>query len=698
MKSKAVTVRGDFGMSEQGTLEDKCVNAIRFLAADAIEKAKSGHPGMPMGAAAAAYTLWTRHLKHNPADPLWADRDRFVLSAGHGSMLLYALLYLTGYDLSLEDLKSFRQWGSKTPGHPERRHPPGTEMTTGPLGQGFGAAVGMAIAETHLAARFNRPDHRMVDHFTYVFASDGDLMEGLSSEASALAGHLGLGKLVVLYDDNGIVLSGSTALAFTEDIDRRFAAAGWQVTLVPNGNDVAAVDWALGEAKAETTKPSFIRLRTTIGFGAPEKQNTSAAHGNPLGLEEVRAAKSHLGWPQEPPFFVPEEVLVFYRRAGAVGAGCETAWQGAFARYAAAYPKEAAEFERVMKGDLPDGWEKVLPVYGPGTKDVATRKTSEAVLQTLAPVIPELMGGSADLNPSTFTWLKGQGDFQRPGEPPAGLEGAVGGEWGYGGRNIHFGVREHAMAAIAGGMALHGGVIPFTGTFFTFADYMRPSIRLAALMGLRVVYVFSHDSIGVGEDGPTHQPIEQLMSLRAIPNLTVIRPADANETVEAWRVALEKTSGPTALVLTRQNLPVLDRQVFRPAAGLRRGGYLLWESVDGEPETIVIGTGSEVEIALDAGRKLAAEGIRVRVVSLPSWELFDREPQGYRDGVLRPAVRARVAVEAGIRLGWEHYVGLEGEIVGIDHFGASAPYKVIYEKFGITADAVAAAARRLLGR
>jgi transketolase len=698
MKSKAVTVRGDFGMSEQGTLEDKCVNAIRFLAADAIEKAKSGHPGMPMGAAAAAYTLWTRNLKHNPADPLWADRDRFVLSAGHGSMLLYALLYLTGYDLSLEDLKSFRQWGSKTPGHPERRHPPGTEMTTGPLGQGFGAAVGMAIAETHLAARFNRPDHRMVDHFTYVFASDGDLMEGLSSEASALAGHLGLGKLVVLYDDNGIVLSGSTALAFTEDIDRRFAAAGWQVTLVPNGNDVAAVDWALGEAKAETTKPSFIRLRTTIGFGAPEKQNTSAAHGNPLGPEEVRAAKSHLGWPQEPPFFVPEEVLVFYRRAGAVGAGCETAWQGAFARYAAAYPKEAAEFERVMKGDLPDGWEKVLPVYGPGTKDVATRKTSEAVLQTLAPVIPELMGGSADLNPSTFTWLKGQGDFQRPGDPPAGLEGAVGGEWGYGGRNIHFGVREHAMAAIAGGMALHGGVIPFTGTFFTFADYMRPSIRLAALMGLRVVYVFSHDSIGVGEDGPTHQPIEQLMSLRAIPNLTVIRPADANETVEAWRVALEKTSGPTALVLTRQNLPVLDRQVFRPAAGLRRGGYLLWESVDGEPETIVIGTGSEVEIALDAGRKLAAEGIRVRVVSLPSWELFDREPQGYRDGVLRPAVRARVAVEAGIRLGWEHYVGLEGEIVGIDHFGASAPYKVIYEKFGITADAVAAAARRLLGR
>ena len=685
-------------MSGQGTLEEKCINAIRFLTADAIEKAKSGHPGMPMGAAAAAYTLWTRRLKHNPADPLWADRDRFVLSAGHGSMLLYALLYLTGYDLSLDDLKSFRQWGSKTPGHPERRHPPGTEMTTGPLGQGFGAAVGMAIAEAHLAARFNRPDHRIVDHFTYVFASDGDLMEGISSEASALAGHLGLGKLVVLYDDNGICLSGSTALAFTEDIDGRFAAAGWQVLSVPDGNDVAAVDRAIGEAKADTARPSLIRLRTTIGYGAPGKQNTSGAHGSPLGPDEVRAAKEHLGWPQEPPFFVPDKVLAFYRRTGTAGAGSEVAWKGAFARYAAAYAKEAAEFERVMKGDLPDGWRKVLPVYGPGTKEVATRKTSEAVLQALAPVIPELMGGSADLNPSTFTWLKGQGDFQRPGKPPTDLEGAVGGEWGYGGRNIHFGVREHAMAAIAGGLALHGGILPFTGTFFTFADYMRPSIRLAALMGLRVVYVFSHDSIGVGEDGPTHQPIEQLMSLRAIPNLTVIRPADANETVEAWRMALENTSGPTALILTRQNLPVLDRQVFRPAAGLRRGGYVLWESAEGEPETIIIGAGSEVEIALEAGRRLAAEGIRVRVVSLPSWELFDGEPAGYRDGVLPPVVWARVAVEAGVPLGWQHYVGLEGAIVGIDHFGASASYKVVYEKFGITAEAVAMAARRLLGR
>jgi transketolase len=693
-----VTMRGDFSMGEQGTLEGKCINAIRFLAVDAVEKAKSGHPGMPMGAAAAAYTLWTRRLKHNPADPLWADRDRFVLSAGHGSMLLYSLLYLTGYDLSLDDLRSFRQWGSKTPGHPEHRHPPGAEMTTGPLGQGFAAAVGMAVAEAHLAARFNRPGHRIVDHFTYVFASDGDLMEGLSSEASALAGHLGLGKLIVLYDDNRIVLSGSTALCLTEDIDGRFAAAGWQVILVPDGNDIAAVDRALGEAKAETTRPSLIRLRTTIGCGAPGKQNTSGLHGSPLGPEEVRAAKENLGWPHEPSFFVPEEVLAVFREVGAAGADSEAAWQRAFARYAAAHPGEAEEFERVTKGDLPADWEKVLPGYGPGTKDVATRKTSEAVLQAIAPAIPELMGGSADLNPSTFTWLKGQGDFQRPGEPPAGLEGMVGGKWGYGGRNIHFGVREHAMAAIAGGMALHGGILPFTGTFFTFADYMRPSIRLAALMGLRVIYVFSHDSIGVGEDGPTHQPIEQLMSLRAIPHMTVIRPADANETVEAWRAALINTSGPTALILTRQNLPVLDRTLFGPAAGLRKGGYILWESADGEPETILIGTGSEVEIALDAGRRLAAEGIRVRVVSLPSWELFDREPQAYRDEVLTPAVRARVAVEAGVCLGWEHYVGLEGEIVGIDRFGASAPYKVLYEKFGITAEAVAAAARRLLGR
>jgi transketolase len=709
-------------MNEQETLEEKCINTIRFLAADAIEKAKSGHPGMPMGAAAAAFTLWTRRLKHNPADPLWPDRDRFVLSAGHASMLLYTLLYLSGYDLSLDDLKAFRQWGSKTPGHPERRHPAGTEMTTGPLGQGLAAAVGMAIAEAHLAARFNRPGHPVVDHRTYVFASDGDLMEGLSAEACALAGHLGLGKLTLLYDDNRISLSGATSLCFTEEIDRRFAASGWQVIAVQDGNDTAAVDRALALAEAETAKPSLIRLRTTIGFGAPGKQNTSSAHGSPLGAEELKAAKENLGWPVDPPFFVPEETLGFFRQAAAASAKKQESWKVVFRQYAAAYPEAAAEFERVMRGELPAGWEKALPVYGPGTKDVATRKTSETVLQILGNAIPELMGGAADLNPSTFSWLKGMGDFQKPGEVPACPEGTCGGEWGYGGRNIHFGVREHAMAAIAGGLAMHGGILPFTGTFFTFADYMRPSIRLAALMGLHAIYIFTHDSIGVGEDGPTHQPIEHLMSLRVIPNLTVIRPADANETVEAWRMAIENGTGPTALIFTRQNLPVADRATVGPADGLRKGGYVYWESKkerpegergDGErrlqqetietsgvglPEAILIGTGSELHLALAAGIKLAAEGVRVRVVSLPSWELFDRQPQMYRDQVLPPAVDARVAVEAGVRLGWEHYVGLSGAVVGIDRFGASAPYQTIYEKFGVTAEAVAAEARRLLGR
>ena len=685
-------------MNGQENLEVKCINAIRFLAADAIEKAKSGHPGMPMGAAAAAYTLWTRRLKYNPADPLWPDRDRFVLSAGHASMLLYALLYLTGYDLSLDDLKAFRQWGSKTPGHPERRHPAGAEMTTGPLGQGLAAAVGMAVAEAHLAARFNRPGHPVVDHRTYVFASDGDLMEGLSAEACALAGHLGLGKLIVLYDDNRISLSGSTSLCFSEDIDRRFAACGWQVIPVPNGNDTESVDRAIAEAQKDAARPTLIRLRTTIGFGAPKKQNTSAAHGAPLGADELKAAKEKLGWPVDPPFFVPEEVLRFFRAAGAAGEKKQLLWKESFNRYASAYPEVAVEFERVMKGELPSGWEKGLPVYGPETKAVATRKTSEAVLQVLGAAIPELAGGAADLNPSTFSWLKGMGDFQKPGDPPPEREGACGGEWGPGGRNIHFGVREHAMGAIAGGMAMHGGILPFTATFFTFADYMRPAIRLAALMGLHVIYIFTHDSIGVGEDGPTHQPVEQLMSLRAIPNLSVIRPADANETVEAWRMAVENKTGPTALIFTRQNLPVADRSTVGPAEGLRKGGYVFWESGSDDPEVILIGTGSELAIAAAAGKVLAGEGVRVRVVSLSSWDLFDCQPKSYQDQVLPPDVTARVACEAGVRLGWEHYTGLAGAIVGIDRFGASAPYQTIYEKFGVTAEAVAAQARRLLRR
>ena len=684
-------------MDGRGTAEQTCINTIRFLAADAIEKAKSGHPGMPMGAAAAAFTLWTKYLKHDPLAPLWPDRDRFVLSAGHASMLLYALLYLSGYDLSLDDIKSFRQWGSKTPGHPERQHPPGTEMTTGPLAQGLAAAVGMAIAEAHLAARFNRPGYPLVAHRTYVFASDGDLMEGLSAEACALAGHLGLGKLTVLYDDNRISLSGATALCFTEDISKRFEAAGWQVIAIENGNDTEAIARALEAAEAEALRPSLLRLHTTIGFGAPKKQNTSSAHGSPLGVEELQAAKTKLGWPLEPPFFIPEAALDYFRQAASDKAKKHREWEELLKRYAAAWPQEAAEFDRVTKGELPADWTDFLPFYLPDTKDVATRKTSEAFLQAAAEKLPELVGGSADLNPSTFSWLKGKGDFQKPGENVILPEGACGGAWGYGGRNLHFGVREHAMAAIAGGMAIHGGVIPFTATFFTFADYMRPSMRLAALMGLRVIYIFTHDSIGVGEDGPTHQPVEHLMSLRVMPNMTVIRPADANETIEAWRLAIENVSGPTALVLTRQNLPVADRLLVGGADGVRRGGYVFWDSAEGKaPQVILIGTGSELQLAAAAGKTLAAEGIRVRVVSLPCWELFDAQTKEYRDAVLPPAVQTRVAVEAGVRLGWEHYVGVKGSVIGIDHFGASAPYQVLYEKFGITAERVAAEARRLL--
>ncbi len=687
-------------MEGQGTnLERTCINTIRFLAADAIEKAKSGHPGMPMGAAAAAYTLWTGYLKHDPQDPLWPDRDRFVLSAGHASMLLYALLHLGGYNLSLDDIKAFRQWGSKTPGHPEFQHPPGTEMTTGPLGQGLSAAVGMAIAEAHLAARFNRPGYPLVDHYTWVFASEGDVMEGVSAEACALAGHLGLGKLIVFYDENRISLAGATALCFTEDIQKRFEASGWQAIPVEDGNDTAALAAAVEKARAETEKPTLIRLRTTIGFGAPKKQDTSSAHGSPLGADELKAAKENLGWPLEPPFFIPEEALAYFRRAAAEKAEKHAQWKDMLRRYAGEWPSEAAEFDRRIKGELPAEWTDSLPFYEGDAKDVATRKTSEAFLQAAADYVPELVGGSADLNPSTFSWLKGKGDFQKPCDVSSVPEGACGGVWGYAGRNIHFGVREHAMAAIAGGMAIHGGIIPYTATFFTFADYMRPSIRLAALMGLRVIYIFTHDSIGVGEDGPTHQPVEHLMSLRVIPNLTVIRPGDANETIEAWRIALENASGPTALVLTRQNLPVCDRLIVGAADGVRLGGYVFLDSDEGQtPDVILIGTGSELQLAAEAGRTLAAEGVRVRVVSMPSWELFDAQTEEYKNTVLPAAVTARVAVEAGVRLGWEHYVGAQGAVVGIDHFGASAPYQALYEKFGITADKVAAEARRLLKR
>jgi len=680
----------------QAQLDQRCINAIRFLSVDAIQKANSGHPGAPMGAAPMAYVLWDRFLRHNPCNPSWPDRDRFVLSAGHASMLLYSLLHLTGYDLPLEELKSFRQCGSHTPGHPEYDPARGVEITSGPLGQGISHAVGMAIAEAHLAARYNRPDYTVVNHHTYVLASDGDLMEGVASEACSLAGHLRLGKLLVLYDDNLVSLAGATSLCFTEDVGRRFEAYGWHVQRVGDGNDLDAIEAALKDAQADTSRPSLIAVRTVLGYGAPNKQGSFEAHGSPLGADEVVLAKRNLGWPAERGFLIPDDVLNRFRQAVARGQKWEREWQEAFNCYAAEHPDLAAEFKRTVAGELPRDWDADLPSFSAGRVGPPTRRASEAVLQALAPRVPELVGGSADLNPSCYTWLKGFGDFQAAGSLPEDKQGAVGGGWDYAGRNIHFGVREHAMGAIASGMALHGGLIPYTGTFLVFSDYMRPSMRLAAMMGIRVIYVFTHDSIGLGEDGPTHQPVEQLMSLRSVPNLTVIRPADANEAVEAWRAALLNTAGPTALVLTRQGVPVLDRRECPSAEGVHRGAYVLWQSGEGAPDAILIGTGSEVHVALEAGKILAAEGVRVSVVSMPSWELFDRQPAEYRESVLPSAVRARVAVESGVKAGWERYVGLDGAAVGLDRFGASAPGPVLYEKFGFTAEKVAAQARKVL--
>ena len=679
---------------EKQALDERCVNAIRFLAADMIQEAGSGHPGLPLGAAPMAYVLWDRHLKHNPKNPGWFDRDRFVLSAGHGSALLYALLHLTGYDLPLSELKRFRQWGSKTPGHPEAGLTPGVEVTTGPLGQGISMAVGMAIAEAHLAAVFNRPGHEIIDHFTYVIASDGDLMEGVAAEACSLAGHLGLGKLIVLFDDNGISLAGTTNLTFTEDVRKRFSAYGWQVLEVEDGNDLSAIDRAISEAKKDRERPTLICVRTVIGYGAPTKAGTYKVHGSPLGEEELAAAKERLGWPKEPKFFVPEEVREHMGRAVERGRAWEEDWKERLSRYAQEYPELAAEFTRRLTGKLPEGWDEGLPDFPPDEKGIATRKAAGKVLQALAERVPELIGGSADLNPSTNTVLPNLGDLERPGEPPAGVQGAAGGPWDYSGRNIHFGVREHAMGAIANGLARHGGVIPFTATFLVFSDYMRPPMRLAAMMGCQVVYVFTHDSIGIGQDGPTHQPVEQLMGLRTLPNLTVIRPCDASEAAEAWKAALKNREGPTVLVLTRQNLPVLDRSRYASAEGLHHGGYVLWESGSGTPDVIIIGTGSEVHVALKAAEELAKEDVNVRVVSLPSWELFEREGQEYREKVLPPGV-PKVAVEAGVTLGWERYADVA---IGVDDFGASAPGAEVLERLGITPERVAEEAKRLLGK
>lgn len=684
------------------TIDQLCINTIRTLSIDAVQKANSGHPGAPMDAAPMAYLLWTRHMRYSPKDPDWPDRDRFVLSAGHASMLLYSMLHLTGYDLTLDDIKQFRQWGSRTPGHPERRCAPGVEVSTGPLGQGFGNAVGMAIAERWLAARFNRPGHAIVDHRTYVIASDGDLMEGVAAEAASLAGHLRLGRLIVLYDANQVSLSGTTSVTFDEDVGRRFEAYNWHVQHVDDGNDLEALERAIAAAAAEESKPSLIAVRTHLGFGSPHKQDSFEAHGNPLGEDEVKATKRAYGWPEDKTFYIPADALEVFRRAVPRGEGLAAEWRRRMDAYRRAFPDLAREFDQALAGRLPDGWESKLPSFGAAEKPMATRDASGKVMNALAPLVTNLVGGSADLDPSTMTQLKGEGDFESPDAPHDGVQGASGGPWSYAGRNVHFGVREHAMGAALNGMAAHGGVRPYGATFLVFSDYMRPSVRLAALSDLDAIYVWTHDSVGLGEDGPTHQPIEHLASLRAIPNLVVLRPADANETVEAWRAALRRTGGPTAIVCSRQKLPVLDRGTLAPAAGAARGAYVLADAAgkDGgrKPELILIATGSEVPLALEAHRRLAADGVHCRVVSMPSWELFEAQPKEYRDQVLPPDVRARVSVEAAATFGWDRWVGAEGTIIGIDRFGASAPGPTVLKEFGFTVEHVVAAGRASLER
>ena len=657
-------------------LQSRAINTLRFLSADAVQKANSGHPGLPMGAAAMAYTIWTRHLRHNPRNPKWTGRDRFILSGGHGSMLLYSLLHLTGYDVSLDDLKSFRQWGSITPGHPEYGLTPGVEMTTGPLGQGFGAGVGMAIAATHLAAVFNRPGHELIDSFIYAIVTDGVLMEGVASEAASLAGHLSLGRLIYLYDDNHISIDGSTDLAFTEDRGLRFEAYGWHVQKIADGNDVEAIDAAIQKAKADP-RPSIIMCRTTIGFGSPNRQGTSKAHGEPLGDEELALAKQNLGWPTEPRFFIPGDVLEFFREAIESGGKSEAEWLKRFEAYQRIHPDLGKELDRRLKGELPADWDSVLPTFPADPKGMATRASSGKVINALAAKLPELLGGSADLAPSNNTRIDGSPDFQK--DSPQG-------------RNFHFGVREHGMAAALNGMALFGGLIPYGGTFLIFSDYNRPAIRIASLSHIPSIFVFTHDSVGLGEDGPTHQPVEHLAALRAIPNLTVIRPADANEVSAAWKFAIENRHGPTVLALTRQNVPTFQPSNFPT---VEKGAYVLKDFGE-NPKLILIASGSEVGLIYSAGEKLNEEGIAVRVVSFPCWELFEKQDAAYRESVLPSEVKARVAVEAGVSLGWERYVGPAGKIISIDHYGASAPAKVIFEKFGFTVENVIANAKSAL--
>ncbi|MGD2135671.1 MAG: transketolase [Gemmatimonadales bacterium] len=669
-------------VARSAALDQLCVNAVRVLSMEAVERAKSGHPGTPMALAPAVYVLWTKHLRHNPANPGWPGRDRFVLSCGHASMLLYSVLYLSGYDVPLEEIEDFRQWESRTPGHPEYGQTPGVETTTGPLGQGLGNAVGMALAAAHLSARFDRPQHHVADQWVYVFASDGDLMEGISHEVASLAGHLGLGRLVVVYDDNRITIDGSTSLTYSDDTAARFGAYGWHVQTVDDGNDLGAIDRALVAARADGARPSLIVLRTHIAYGSPNKQDTADAHGAPLGEDEVRLTKENLGWPAEEPFSVPDEALDEWRRARERGAQLEADWEERRRAYAAQHPQLAAELDRRLEGRLPEGWEQALPAFRVDDGPIATRAASGKVVNALADAIPELLGGSADLGGSNKTLVKDADDLG-PGT--------------LGGRNMYFGVREHGMGAILNGMALHGGFIPYGGTFLIFSDYMRPAIRLAAMMGLHVIYVFTHDSIGLGEDGPTHQPIEQLSALRAIPNLWVLRPADAAETAAAWRVALQRRDGPVALVLTRQKVPPFEA-THAGGAHVDRGAYVLAEAGATPPAAILLASGSEVQLAVAARDRLEAEGVPTRVVSVPSLELFQVQGDDYHASVLPPSVSARLAIEAGHPQSWYRWVGAGGDVLGIERFGASAPSERLFEEFGFTADAVTARVRALLDR
>lgn len=667
-------------MSTVKDLESKSIKTLRYVSVDGVQTANSGHPGLPMGTAAIAYTIWTRHLHVNPANPNWFNRDRFILSGGHGSMLLYSLLHLTGFDLSLDDLKQFRQWGSVTPGHPEYGLTPGVETTTGPLGQGFANGVGMAIAEAHMAAEFNTPDSKVIDHYVYAIVTDGDLMEGVASEAASLAGTLQLGKLIYLYDDNRISIDGSTDLAFTEDRAKRFEAYGWHVQKVADGNDVDAVDAAIHAAKTDP-RPSLIVCRTHIGYSLPTKQDTAAAHGTPPGWDEIDASKKVQDWTVEPHFYIPEDVLAHFRQVKQKGIQAEQEWNALFTQYRGKYPEKGSEFERRIQGVLPEGWQDAAPQFAADAKGMATRVSSGKVINAMAKVLPEMMGGSADLTPSTKTWMDQRGTFSADDRT---------------GANLHFGVREHGMGSILNGMAAHKGLIVYGATFLVFSDYARPAVRVSALSHFPVVWVFTHDSIGLGEDGPTHQPVEHLAALRAIPNLVVIRPADANETREAWLTAIQRRDRPTALALSRQNVPTLDRNELASATGLQKGAYVLADLGNGNPDLVLMASGSEVHLALEAGKIIAEKGNKVRVVSFPSWELFEQQSQQYRDTVLPPTLKNRIAVEAGITMGWEKWLGDSGVMVGLDHYGASAPAETLFEKYGFTVENIVKQALSLL--